>query len=159
MVDATISGAGPADAAAIAALHGQLFSPPWTTHEVAELMAHPGAAAFVMRDARLGDVAGYILGRVAADEAELLSIGVAPSHQRRGLARRLLVSLAERVHDMGAVRLYLEVSAVNASAIALYETTGFARIGVRRAYYRQSGRPAEDALLLARDLTPKPQVD
>lgn len=159
MEDAAISDAGPDDAAAIAALHGQLFSPPWATHEVAGLMAHPGGTAFVMRDAGSGGVAGYILGRVAADEAELLSIGVAPSHQRCGLARRLLEALADRVYQIGAVRLYLEVSAVNAPAIGLYETTGFARIGVRRAYYRQAGQPAEDALLFARDLTPKLQVD
>ena len=122
-------------------------------------MAHAGAAAFVCRAAGGGQVDGYVLGRVAADEAEVLSIGVDPEARRRGLGLALLGALAARVAGMGAARLYLEVSAVNAPAIALYERCGFTRLGLRRGYYREPGRPAEDALLLGRDLVAKPRVD
>lgn len=159
MAGVEIAIAGPLDASAIALLHGRLFSPPWTTLEVAQLMVHPGAAAFVAQGAAGEGVAGYILGRVAADEAELLSIGVTMAHRRQGIARNLMQALAARVREMGATRLYLEVSAANPGAVALYQVQGFTRIGVRRGYYRLPGQPAEDALLLALELAPQPLVD
>lgn len=147
------------DAAGIAALHGELFSPPWSANEVMELMSHPGAAAFVVRDGSRLEVAGFILGRVAADEAELLSIGVAPALQRLGLARRQVHALAGRVQSMGAAKLHLEVSAFNAPALALYTALGFERTGLRRGYYRPIGKPAEDAWLMALDLLATRRVD
>lgn len=159
MPSAALHDATPDDAASIAMLHGQMFSPPWSAREVADLMAHPGAAAFVVREDGQPDIVGYALGRLAADEAELLSIGVAPDRRRNGLGRRLVLALAERVRGMGAVALFLEVSAVNISAVALYRALGFRQVGMRRAYYRPIGRPAEDAMLLVRDLAPKPRVD
>lgn len=157
--DTTLCTGSPTDAAGIAALHGRLFSPPWSEKDVTELMAHPGAATFVARNRLQSEVAGYILGRVAADEAELLSIGVAPSLQRLGLARRLVHALAGHVHDLGAAKLHLEVSAVNVAALALYGTLGFERTGFRRGYYRPHGKPAEDAWLMALDLGETPRVD
>ncbi len=159
MMDAVISDAGPVDTAAIATLYGQLFSPPWSAREVEDLIAHPGASAFVVRRPHEADIAGYILGRVAADEAEVLSIGVDPRWRRLGVGRKLIHILAERSRAMGAKQIFLEVSAVNAPAVALYRALGFMQRGVRRGYYQLPGKPAEDALLFALDLSINPRVD
>lgn len=159
MTTAAIEDATSGDGAAIASLHRELFSPSWSAAEVADLMAHPGTAAFVVREAQVPGVAGYVIGRVAADEAEILSIGVAMARRRQGHGRRLVHKLAERVATMGAIELFLEVSAVNASAVALYRALGFRQIGMRRGYYRPPGQPAEDALLLALDLAANRRVD
>lgn len=146
------------DVPAISRLHGVLFSPPWTEAGVAGLMSHAGSAAFVVDAGPEDGISGFILGRVAADEAEILSLGVAATARRQGIGRRLVVALATEVHRRGSCRLYLEVSPSNAPAVALYESLGFASLGVRRAYYRATGRPPEDARLLSLELT-RPQVD
>lgn len=159
LADASPVAATPEAAAGIAALHGRLFAPAWSVDDVRELMSHSGAASFVVHDGGGPEIAGYILGRVAADEAELLSIGVAPQHQRRGLARRLVRTLATEVGRMGAAKLFLEVSAANAPALALYTALGFERTGLRRGYYRPPGRAAEDAWLMALALGASPRVD
>jgi ribosomal-protein-alanine N-acetyltransferase len=85
------------------------------------------------------DDTGALLGwggvLVAADQAEILTVGVVPAAQRRGLARRMLAALSEEAHRRGARELFLEVRVDNAPAIALYESEGFTRIGHRRGYY------------------------
>jgi ribosomal-protein-alanine N-acetyltransferase len=90
-------------------------------------------------------VAGYVVAQYAADEGEILNLGVAATQRRRGigraLARSVLAALASR--DVGAV--YLEVRESNAGARRLYESLGFTEVGRRARYYR---RPIEDAVLL-----------
>lgn len=147
-----------ADAVAIAEMHATLFSPPWCAADVAALLAHPGSVSFVAAAADGTGARAFIIGRVAADEAELLSLGVRQDARRQGLGRRLVKLLAAESARRGACRLYLEVSAENAIAIALYRQEGFTEVGRRRAYYRAPDRPPEDAIVLARNLA-LPPVD
>ena len=93
--------------------------------------------------------AGFLLARRAADEAEILSIGVRPAMQRRGLGRGLVETFVAGLREEGSVhRLFLEVAADNAAARALYKRTGFREVGRRARYYsRPNG--AADALVLA----------
>lgn len=154
---ATARVATEADSVAIAEMHATLFSPPWCAADVAALLAHPGSVSFVAAADGTGARA-FIIGRVAADEAELLSLGVRQDARRQGLGRRLVKLLAAESARRGACRLYLEVSAENAIAIALYQREGFTEVGRRRAYYRAPDRPPEDAIVLARNLA-LPPVD
>jgi ribosomal-protein-alanine N-acetyltransferase len=99
---------------------------------------------------RGGRLAGFILSRVAADEAEVLTLAVAPELRRKGLGAALLARAAREARTGGAKRLLLEVAADNHPALSLYERAGFAKVGARKAYYDRQG--GADALTLALDL-------
>ncbi|QHS11375.1 ribosomal protein S18-alanine N-acetyltransferase [Sinimarinibacterium sp. NLF-5-8] len=93
-------------------------------------------------------VVGYAVLRLAADEAELLNIGVDAAYRRRGIARLLMRHLLAIACAARTRQVLLEVRASNAPAQALYARFGFVQIGRRRDYYRaHDGR--EDALVLA----------
>ncbi|MCP4779552.1 MAG: ribosomal protein S18-alanine N-acetyltransferase [Hyphomicrobium sp.] len=136
----------------IAALHAKLFNPSWDRKSIDELIEHPAAAALVAQMREPKAMAGFIIGQLAADEAEILSIGVAPEWQRRGLARTMIEGLARAATRAEAKRIYLEVAEDNAAAIALYENLGFAEVGRRKDYYHMPGVQPVDAVLLALQL-------
>ena len=100
-----------------------------------------------------GLLAGYSVTSLALDEAHLLNLCIAPASQGRGLGGFLLDHVLRHAAQAGARVVYLEVRPSNARALALYDRAGFARIGVRRNYYRAAGG-REDALVLARALSP-----
>ena len=133
----------------IVALHSRLFDPPWDRQSIAALLEHPAAAAFIaqVRDPRV--TAGFVIGQIASDEAEILSVGVAPEWQRRGIARQMIEGLVRSVRRADVKRLFLEVSADNTPATKLYTGLGFEAVGRRKAYYRRpTGQPV-DAIVLA----------
>jgi ribosomal-protein-alanine N-acetyltransferase len=132
------------EAAALARLHAACFTTPrpWSAAEIAALLDSPHVFA------RMTD-GGFLLGRVIADEAELLTLAVDPALRRRGIARALLAQFLDVARNRGAARAFLEVAADNAAALALYRGAGFAEDGLRRGYYRQAGGGAVDALLLS----------
>jgi len=144
---------GPFDLDCLAALHGLCFDEAWSTAAMAGLLASPGS--FGLLSITEGAPSGFALARVAADEAEILSLGVLPPYRHRGIARLLLRATAERAGDSGAQRLFLEVAADNHAARALYLREGFARVGRRPCYYRR-GAGSVDALILARPLSISP---
>ncbi|GGM02968.1 GNAT family N-acetyltransferase [Nakamurella endophytica] len=86
-----------------------------------------------------GDVLAYAGLARTDDEAEVQTIGVRPDRQHAGLGRVLLRDL---LRAAGPRRVLLEVRTDNAPAIALYESEGFRRMGVRRGYYQPSGADA-----------------
>ena len=133
----------------IALLHGRLFDPPWDAESISRLTEHPAAAAFVAQVQYPKTLAGFIIGQIAADEAEILSIGVAPEWQRRGIARHMVEGLVRAARRAEVKRLFLEVAADNAKAIRLYKGLGFVPVGHRKAYYRRLGSPPVDAVVLS----------
>jgi ribosomal-protein-alanine N-acetyltransferase len=92
-----------------------------------------------------GSFAGILIGRVAADEFEVLNLAVAKARRRRGVATQLVEVALEDARIAGARQAYLEVRASNKGGIALYERLGFRVCGRRPNYYRD---PIEDAILL-----------
>jgi [ribosomal protein S18]-alanine N-acetyltransferase len=137
-------------------LHRAAFAPlgerGWTRQDMAELVASPGVSGVVLLNA--GEAVGFALCRVAVDEAELLTIAVEPSQRRRGAGRALLAAVIERVRAAGAATLFLEVGADNPAALALYQQNDFHTVGRRAGYYARGARPAADALVMRRTLTP-----
>ena len=107
--------------------------------------------AWVLHD---GDgIVGYFLMSLAAGEAHVLNICIAPDQQGRGHGRRLLRALLQVARGRGAERVFLEVRPSNRGAIELYHQEGFNEIGRRPRYYpSQDGR--EDALVMAIELMP-----
>lgn len=120
----------------LAALHAACFARAWDARTLTEMLAGPGTFAFVHAD-------GFVLGRAAADEAEILTLAVAPHARGQGLGRALLQAAINRARELGATTMFLEVGADNPAALALYAGLGFAKVGQRKAYYE--GR---DALVL-----------
>jgi ribosomal-protein-alanine N-acetyltransferase len=136
-------------------LHGSAFAPlgerVWTRQDMAELLASPGAVGWVVQ---LAETAiGFALCRVAADEAELLTIAVHPDERRRGAGRALLTAVIDHARVAGARSLFLEVGADNPAALALYGTAGFQAVGHRKAYYRRGEGPLADAIVMRLTLT------
>ena len=98
-----------------------------------------------------GAVGGYFLASLAAGEAHVLNICVAPEWQGRGHGRRLLRALLHVTRSRGAERVFLEVRPSNRGAIGLYDQEGFNEIGRRPRYYpARDGR--EDAIVMAMEL-------
>ena len=90
---------GALDLDRAAALHAESFVPlgerAWTRQDIAALLASPGVAGLLLQAG--GADAGFALCRVAADEAELLTIAVRPAHRRQGAGRRLLAAVIDEV--------------------------------------------------------------
>jgi ribosomal-protein-alanine N-acetyltransferase len=136
-------------------LHGEAFAPlgerVWTRQDIAELLALPGVAGWVLQS---GDRAiGFALCRVAADEAELLTIAVQADQRGRGAGRTLLAAVTAYARAAGARSLFLEVGADNPAALALYGRAAFRAIGSRKAYYQRGGGAAADAVVMRLTLT------
>lgn len=136
----------------LAALHARSFQvpPPWSAVDFASLLADPLAFLLVEGDA------GFLLGRAVAGEAELLTLAVAPEARKRGLGRKLVARFLYQAQMRGADQAFLEVAVDNAPAIALYESAGFSRAGLRRGYYQTDKDTRIDALILRRKLPSPP---
>ena len=145
-MSAALRPATAADAAALAALHETGFEEHWSAGGMAGLLAMPGTFALIAEAE--GTVCGFVLTRVAADEAEILSIAVHPAFRRRSLGRALLLAAAERALAEGALVVHLEVAVDNPAALGLYAGLGFRQSGRRRGYYARAQGPAADALIL-----------
>lgn len=142
--------AGPEHASEIARLHGSLFTPAWSEDSVRSLLDHPASTAFLAVVGGPPKVpVGFVLAQLVADEAEILTIGVAKDWQRKGLGKRLLDGLARAAQRAEAKTLFLEVAADNDAAMALYRRAGFLGIGLRRGYYARPDGDAVDAVTLA----------
>ena len=123
-------------------------APRWPRDSYRELVSKSPPVpriALVALDTQTGEAAGFVIARLTPPEAELESIGVAAAHQQRGIGRRLMGALIEQLEASRVERLYLEVRASNAPALALYRSVGFAETGRRPSYYAD---PQEDAILM-----------
>ncbi len=149
--------ASESDAEILEAVHAKAFSEPWSAVDIARLMQILGGFALIAEDtAEPAGVVGFILARTMADDAEILTLAVAPWSRRKGVATELIEAAAVEAQKRRAATLFLEVAADNASALALYDRAGFERAGLRKAYYTRAGGPAADALVLRRALNTAP---
>ena len=139
------------DASALAALHATCFEDAWSTAAMIEVLRAPDTFGFITTIDALPPL-GLALGRVSADEAELLTIAVDGAWRRYGLARALIDAVVEAARTRGARQLFLEVAEDNIGARALYEGKSFHSVGRRRAYYARADGSAIDALTMRRDL-------
>jgi ribosomal-protein-alanine N-acetyltransferase len=141
-----LSAARPRDAASIAALHAASFRRGWGEDEVYALLTDNAVVGHRAKVRRA--LVGFIMSRAAADEAEILSVAIAPAWRGRGLSRPLLDFHLRALAGRGVGAIFLEVDEHNAAALRLYEGAGFRQVGQRRGYYAGSGT----ALILRRDL-------
>ncbi len=130
----------------LAEIHRAAFPPAeaWSADVMALQLGVPGAFGW------LHPAGGMVLARVAADEADILTIAVAPGARRQGLGRALLLAAMVEAARRGATTMFLEVGVANHAAHALYVSAGFTEVGRRRGYYADGG----DALILRAPLKP-----
>lgn len=92
-----------------------------------------------------GEVVAYGGVWLVIDEAHVITIAVAESQRRQGIARKLMIELLEHAKERGIQCASLEVRASNVAAITLYERLGFVETNKRKAYYPDN---KEDAVVM-----------
>ncbi len=139
------------DAPALATIHAQGFHRGWSREDFASYIAGRDTPVYIACDAKRR-ITGFAMLRLAADEAELITVAVDKGWRKRGIGRALLSAVIEDLRMTPARRLFLEVAADNPAALKLYARHGFAKLSERQGYYaRPDGRPAT-AIVMARDL-------
>ncbi len=133
----------------MAALEKEVAPSPWSLSQF--LNSCRGERPIWVLEDDAGELAGFAICQLVADEATLMNIAVSPRVQRQGWGRRLLGEVVAGLGASGAERLMLEVRRGNSAAIALYLDQGFSEDGRRKAYYPAPGG-REDALLMSREL-------
>ncbi len=134
------------EAGSLAEIHAAAFGRAWSEEEFAALLADRGVFAVGLR--RRQRLAGFVLLRVVADEAEILTIAVRPAFRGRGYGRMLMDEALARLHRAGASRCFLEVDRDNAPAVSLYRSLAFAVAGERRNYYQAVSPGGGTALVM-----------
>jgi [ribosomal protein S18]-alanine N-acetyltransferase len=148
---AAVEPASLRDAARLAQLHGESFHRGWGEAEFEIMLAERNTLVHRLRSGR--KIIGFAVSRVAADEAEILSIALAASHRGRGLSRELLLTHLGHLSGRGVRAVFLEVEENNQPARRLYDRAGFTIVGRRERYYRQENGEQLDALRMRRDLS------
>lgn len=138
-----------ADVDAVLAIEQSVQAYPWTRGNFCDAL---GSAYLCYVDEVAGELCSFAVLMSGVDEAELLTIGVAAPHQRKGLGRTMLSAMLEVARAKQLSRVFLEVGVSNLGAIALYRCAGFAEVAMRRAYYRNE-KGSEDAMVMACDLS------
>lgn len=134
--------------AQLAQVHQDAFSAidqaGWTAAALTDACAANGAyAVFASSEGR---AIGFALYRQVLDEAELITLAVAPGHQGKSIARQLLQHAAGVLKARDVTKVFLEVRADNSPAIKLYENAGFTAVSVRKNYYKLSDNRRVDAV-------------
>jgi [ribosomal protein S18]-alanine N-acetyltransferase len=141
------------DARAVAEIHAASFDRSWGLMEIERLMSGDTVLTHVaVGGTASAQAEAFILSRIAADEAEVLSIAVDPRRRGEGIARRLLQAQMDMLPLNRVRTLFLEVEDGNAPALALYKRSGFTEVAKREAYYRKADGSAATALVMRRSL-------
>ncbi len=119
----------------LAALHASAFARPWGTFELERLLADRAVLADGLFLGRSDMPSGFVLSRMVLDEAEILTVAVAPEARGQGHSRPLLAHHLDELARHGVRVVHLEVEEENAPALALYRRLGFAQVGRREGYY------------------------
>jgi ribosomal-protein-alanine N-acetyltransferase len=149
--ETTIELATPRDAHRLAQLHGASFHRGWGEGEFEQMLRESNTLVHGLRQGR--NLIGFAASRMAADEAEILSIAVDAKHRGRGLSRKLLLTHLGHLAGRGVRTVFLEVEENNRPARRLYQRAGFGVAGHRERYYKQPGGEHLNAVLMRRDLS------
>jgi [ribosomal protein S18]-alanine N-acetyltransferase len=142
--------AGPLAAEVFAAVHEQAFAEAWSASAFHGTLLGLGAIGLIAMD---GDApCGLVVVSAAADEAEILTIGVLPAARGRGIGAALMNAALAAAAAKGAKAMFLEVAADNTAARALYARLDFAQVGLRKGYYSAGETAPRDALVLRKSI-------
>ncbi|MBM4194510.1 MAG: ribosomal-protein-alanine N-acetyltransferase [Gemmatimonadetes bacterium] len=137
------------DLDAVARIEFASFADPWSRAAFLECLVG-GTSQLMVAAPPSASPVGYVVVRVAADEAEIANLAVAASARRTGIGATLLDAALASARARRCAAVFLEVRESNRAARMLYAARGFREVGRRTGYYRH---PDEDALILRADLT------
>lgn len=134
----------------VVALERRVHRRPWSAALFASEITQPDrwyrvALRHPPGDADRAAVSGFAGGMLLVDTVHVTTVVVDPGQRRQGVATRLLLAVLDIAVDRGATAATLEVRAGNYGAQRLYAAFGFAPVGVRPAYYPDTG---EDAVIM-----------
>lgn len=147
--DALLRPMSMADVPEIARLDALCYPYPWTAGNFADSLS---AGYYCCVYQIENDIIGYAVILLAAGEAHLLNLTIAPEWQGSGWGRQLMQKLVSKIRQDDIGSIWLEVRPSNAIAYRLYSGLGFVDVAIRRNYYpAPAGR--EDALIMCLDLS------
>ena len=124
----------------LANLHQKCFpTKPWSADDFRDLKQ--SGCEIIMSEN------GFIVYRIAVDEAEIITIGVNPDFRRQGIAAAMVGIIEKTLKNQGVKKIFLEVASNNIAAQKLYENSGFVRVGLRPKYY-----DGVDAILMSKNI-------
>lgn len=139
--DIVIETAQPLDATELANIHADAFTHNWSADELARMIENDNIRTLQCRRPATwlrpasSTPKGFVMARVAADEAEILTIAVAKDARGLGLGRALMRAIMGALYADRIKHLFLEVDATNEAALALYRGLRFEEVGERKSYY------------------------
>lgn len=148
---ASVETATTRDARRLSQLHRASFHRGWGEGEFETMLAERNTLAHRLMLGRA--TIGFIISRIGADEAEILSVAVDSAQRGRGRSRQLLATHLGHLAGRGVKRVFLEVEETNQPAVRLYQRAGFATVGRREQYYRSASGAKLNALVMQRDLS------
>lgn len=127
----------------LAALHAACFTVPrpWRADEFETILNLPQTFLLTLDG-------GFLIGRLAADEAELLTLAVPQHSRRKGIGRGLLQGFLDHTTAKGGRVAFLEVATQNAAALGLYQGQGFQIVATRKNYMRAADGSSKDAHIM-----------
>jgi [ribosomal protein S18]-alanine N-acetyltransferase len=149
---ARIAPLGTEHAGRLAAIHGQAFRQPWSAVDIEGLLAQRQVLCDGLFLGHRTEPDGFVLSRIVADEAEILSVAMAPDARGKRHAGPLLTHHLEELVRAGARTIHLEVEESNAPALAVYRRLGFREVGRREGYYGNTDGTRTAALTMSRTL-------
>ena len=132
----------------VAAIDKAAFEFPWSENEFMGSF-NAGHRFIVLKDNET--IVGCAVYQQVFEQAEVLTIGVDPAHQRKGYGSLLMEKMVAELLTLGAEQLFLEVRVSNVPAQGLYRKMGFVEISRRKGYYPTEGG-REDAIVMQKAL-------
>ena len=136
-------------------LHPACFAKGWSHATISTMLGQPAVVCYIAVEnlpEQPSNPIGFLVARAAADEAEILTIGVLESHRKLGVALQFMVELTRSLSKLGIKSIFLEVAVSNQAARSLYNKLGFSQVATRPNYYPLANGKREDALVLQRSL-------
>ena len=139
-------------APAVSSLHQASFARGWDQPDVARMLSDDGILSDGMFLDNSRHPSGFVMSRLAADEAEILTICLSFGQRKRGFGAMLMQQHMANLVMRGTAALFLEVDEGNEAALQLYRRFSFVKVGERSGYYPKPDGTRALALILRRNL-------
>ena len=130
----------------VAEIERTVFHEPWSENALKIFLDDANFCAVCAHD---DEVLSYCTVTSVLDEAQIVNIATAKNSLRRGYASQVLDFVISECKKRRINSISLEVRVSNNAAIALYESKGFSKEGIRRSFY---SHPREDAYVMIKEI-------
>lgn len=138
LADITLRLARKSDAPILAAMSRDLIEAglgwQYRPDRIAQLVADPDTVTVVACGRER--TTGFAVMGLRDERAHVVLLAVAPTHQRRGIGRRLTTWLVETAGAAGVISMHVELRASNRAAHTLYRKMQFTETLRLERYYR-----------------------